>query len=855
MALPDITTQLYVDSAWTTYSSREGESWSVQIGPDPETGVQPSRLEFTLANDDLSMDPTNPSSTLHGKIGRNTPARIRMDGTVLATAEASSWQPERSINHVASTRGVASVRLTAEGLLRRLSRWDDPFDSPIRRRVSSYTSLLGYSPLEDAPGSSRLAQLVSGIPTGTYSGTVTLQGDDGAGGSDRSVTIGSDGRLNGRFAATSGNGFQVCFSVQLASAPSGAGYNTIFAFLDTSGRTWNWQVSNANMQITVVDADGTTIETSTASYGSLSLTQWIRFRIKATVSGSTVTYEPAWYTQDTATPYGWTDTFSSSTTARPKSWWTSGNTYTNGAAFGHVFAVSDTSLDLVVSYDERDAFDGYLGEQAAYRYARLMAEAGLIGYLIGDANTTAPMGRQKPGRFLDLITECVVSEGGILYDEPSDIALTFRTNADLCNRTPSLNLTYGVDVSPPLTKVIDDVDVVNDLTVTNKDGTEVRLEQTSGALSTAAPPSGVGRYRGSLATNLVSAAQVTDRGSWELAQGTLDRPRYQSVVINLLAFPSYRTAINDMRPGNWITIAGLEADTVTLMVVQIQRSGDAAQDIATLKCVPAEVFQVLKAETAGYVAGSSSTTLGASATSTESPLTLLTTNRKDVWSTTTAPISLIVSPLSPALLGERVTALWMSGVGTIVGLDGGFETGITGWTAAGGSAVQSSAFAHTGTYSAQLTVSGSPGTASISNTTMVATTVGASYTATAWAYSVAGVNNARISISWYDSGSVFLSSSLGSTVNLAAATWTRLTVTATAPASAVKARYVPQLFSSPANGTVIYFDDVDMVADATAAGGGPYTQKAFVTRSVNGVVRAQSSGAAVQVASPKRFGK
>jgi hypothetical protein len=263
------------------------------------------------------------------------------------------------------------------------------------------------------------------------------------------------------------------------------------------------------------------------------------------------------------------------------------------------------------------------------------------------------MGRQKPGKLLDLITECVVSEDGILYDEPTGIALMMRMNANLLNSTPVLNLTYGVDVSPPLTKVIDDVDVANDITVTNWDGTEVRVEQTSGALSTAAPPSGVGRYKRPLAVNLLSVDQMVDRGSWELAKGTLDRPRYQSVVVNLLAFPSYRSTVNAMRPGDWITVSGFEADTIYLMVVQIQRGGDAAQDTATLKCVPAEVFQVLRAETAGYLAGSASTTLGAGATSTATSLTFSTVSVRDVWSTTSEPYDVLVA-------GERMTVTNMT---------------------------------------------------------------------------------------------------------------------------------------------------------------------------------------------------
>jgi hypothetical protein len=75
--------QLLVDGVWTTYPGYSELGWSSRIGPDVESGLQPNQLTFTLNNDDLSMDPTTAASPLYGKIGRNTPARILIDGTTL----------------------------------------------------------------------------------------------------------------------------------------------------------------------------------------------------------------------------------------------------------------------------------------------------------------------------------------------------------------------------------------------------------------------------------------------------------------------------------------------------------------------------------------------------------------------------------------------------------------------------------------------------------------------------------------------------------------------------------------------------------------------------------------------------
>ncbi|HEY3434079.1 MAG TPA: hypothetical protein VGK41_00360, partial [Solirubrobacterales bacterium] len=149
MAAADLDPQLYVDGSWTSYSCAEGESCTVQIGPDVETGTRPNRIEFSLRDDLYEMDPSNPASALYGKIGRNTPTRVLLSGDTLATCEASSWRPEVTSEHAPGTgRGLSRVALTAEGPLRRIGRWEDPLESPMRRQTSSYSSLVGYWPME-----------------------------------------------------------------------------------------------------------------------------------------------------------------------------------------------------------------------------------------------------------------------------------------------------------------------------------------------------------------------------------------------------------------------------------------------------------------------------------------------------------------------------------------------------------------------------------------------------------------------------------------------------------------------------------------------------------------------------------
>lgn len=845
----DLTTQLYVDGAWTTYTSLEGAGWSTTVGPDPETGTEPNRLEFTLHDDDFTMDPTNAESSLHGKIGRNTPARIEIDGDTLTCGEISSYRPDRTVEHSPGTgRGLSTMGITAEGLLRRIGRWDDPLDSPMRRQIGSYSSLIGQYPLEDPSGAANLAQLVPGLGSGSYSGTVSLGGDEGAGGSAPCVVIGTDGRLDGRFLTPSGNGWQVCWVMKFAAVPGGAGYNVMFAIVDTLGRTWSWQTNDTTHRIVVTDGDGTVLETSGGvTFGTgVTITEWVRYRLKVTVSGGTVTYEPAWYMQDDATPFGFTDTFSSSSTGRPRAWRVTYNSYVDGTAYGHVFGVTDTTLNLTNGFDARYAFNGYLAETAGARFTRLMGEAGLTSWTMGTSSKSAKMGRQKPARLLDLLEECARSDGGILFDDPVDdngeSRLTFRMYNDLINQASSLDLEYGVDVSPPFSKTIDDVGVANDVTSTNYDGTETRVERTSGALSTSPPPSGVGRYRSSLAVSLFVEEQAAGRTSFELARGTLDRPRYKAVVVDLLRLPSYRATVTALRPGDWITLAGVEPDPITLMVLQIQRAGDAVRDTATLKCVPAEPYMTGEYDDGIARYDSASTILVGSLTTSGTSVKIGTSDPAEVWSTTAEPYDVVVT-------GERMTVTAMGATTSDATLSAnGFESGTSGWTASNATLAQSSTFAHSGTFSGLITVTGSPTQATLRKTFSECPRIvpGQEYRLNAWVRSTALLGDVRATIDWLDEGGVFLSKNDASG-SLASGSWVERVVTATAPDGAAYAQYGTTIASSPSAGTVLYSDD--LVLSATSI----QYQTATLTRSVNGVVKAHTGGEEFHIAHPGRW--
>lgn len=630
--------QLYVDGVWTTYPAFTADGWESSIGPDLQSGVQPNSFGLTLDNDDLSMDPSNPASPLYGKIGPNTPARLRIDSTTITTAEASSWKPDATIEHEPGARlGRASVALTAEGLLRRLGRWTDPIRSPMTRHVISYTtSLLGFWPLEDASTASSLAQLgpITAFD-GTFSGPVALASDDGAGGTGRLLKLAAATAINGRFAPSSGNGWQFSFVMKLAAIPVG-GFLTMMAIVDGAGRSWYWQVDPGGFKVRIEDSDGVLISETVVSFGTgVTPTTYLRYLLKVTVSGGTVSYYFSWYPQDGAYIYSSGGTFASASAPRPVRWRVSSTAHTEGAAYGQVFATSDTALDLLGSFSLQ-SFDGFLGETTWGRINRLMNEESLTLTVYGDTDRADLMGRQKPGVFLDLLEDAVRTDGGLLYDSINSVGLNFRMRNHIAGTPPVLTLDRLGDVSPPFRKVIDDIRAGNDVTVTNWDGTETRVELTSGRLSTLPPPNGVGRYKESLDVSFLDPAMLQQRGNLQLVVNTLDRPRYPIVTVDLLANPGLRSAITALRPGDLIEVVNVEASPVLLLVMSIARSGNDTRDTATLNCVPGEVYLAGEYDSTDFAYDARTTTLNAGVTSSATTLVFTSTDRNDVWSSTSA---------------------------------------------------------------------------------------------------------------------------------------------------------------------------------------------------------------------------
>ncbi|WP_116051674.1 hypothetical protein [Amycolatopsis palatopharyngis] len=155
----------------------------------------------------------------------------------------------------------------------------------------------------------------------------------------------------------------------------------------------------------------------------------------------------------------------------------------------------------------------------------------------------------------------------------------------------------------------------------------------------------------------------------------------------------------------------------------------------------------------------------------------------------------------------------------------GFEVDTAGWFASGGTLARSTAQAMEGAASGLATPDGvaATGVYGISSADAPAVTEGRSYRWTAWVYSPNGWSAMRPVIRWLDGTGTQVTQVEGADVDVPAGVWTRLRLSATAPAGAVSASGRVWQRLTPTAADVFYIDGARFVDDAAAGLTVPFT--------------------------------
>ena len=600
-----IATEMFYDGIWNDVPVyvRDGVQAIRGAGGEGQDSP-PSSLTMTIENSTRDYTPGNPTSTVYGKVGRNTPTRLVVDGSTRVTVEASSLKPDQAMG----TDPDAWVGLDGGGILRRLQQGKTPLKSALERAILA-SSPVAYWPLTDGKEATALLSGVAGGSDLTLFGARpgVIEGPAAAGASFVDVAGGEDfvsARAPAPALPAAGWGVEfMVFIGERVDADEQVSQGALVWYV--GGNRWEAQVgynpfASVNPpNILIFDDDGDAF----VSDSDTALNGWNHCRVTYEQVGGDTQIE---FYLNGVNVSSYTDV--GRALASPSGEVVVGQTEPplipewdfQRVGVGHLafYALADAA-------DHADAAFGYIGELAGLRFLRVLAEEGVAAVVVGDENDTQPMGYQPTDTLVNVVRECVRTDDGILFEPADQVALAMRTGRSRYNQASVLDLSFAdPGIAPPLRPQFDDKPTLNDVTVQRRGGGKARATQLTGPLNVNDPiddPDGVGRIDGTVDVNTETDDVLLIHAGWHLSKGTVPDPRYPSITIDLDDAPGLITAVNALDIGDRFTLGDLPSDwaqeAVSMLLVGIRESLPSGaghrRRLVTLVSMPAAPFEIL----------------------------------------------------------------------------------------------------------------------------------------------------------------------------------------------------------------------------------------------------------------------
>jgi hypothetical protein len=215
---------------------------------------------------------------------------------------------------------------------------------------------------------------------------------------------------------------------------------------------------------------------------------------------------------------------------------------------------------------------GYDGELASVRLARLAGEEGLTFTLVGSDSDTPQMGPQQDDTFTNVLQSCEDVDRGHLFESRDSFGLSYRTRVNMQGQNPVLTLDYSAgQLAAGLQPADDDQFTRNDITLTRDKGSSATAVLTSGQMSTAAPPNGVGDYTYTLTVYAYSDSQLANLAAWMLTVGTVAGERYPVLPLNLARpeVAALMAVIAGVDAGDYVQITNMPSFVTAMPVSQL----------------------------------------------------------------------------------------------------------------------------------------------------------------------------------------------------------------------------------------------------------------------------------------------
>jgi hypothetical protein len=497
------------------FELRSGIAGTAVANPD-FTALEPETRTFT---DDAGNEWTlTASATL-------------VDPSIRFTGEAKSWPLEWDLSGADRW-----VKLTAAGITRRLQRGKKPTKSSLFRDLSVKDDVVAYWPLEEVKGATRFT---SGRPGDTSflrpipADQVTLAADGETFFASAPLPTLAAGGIHGpvpRYTPAANQRF-----VSLISIPADVSWpvERLLFRLYTTGSIARWDITKTPADATRIRSfDSAGVELSTNLVGLALFGIPGAFSLWLQQDGSDVDWQVAIFPLDGTTALAASGTVSGETFGRFSRVSLGETLPKEDTTVGHVFILNDDVQSIWSTI--RNSMVGWTGETGLARLVRLTNDEGLPVVRSIGADDAETMGPQLVKTQMELLREVPGADLGILTDRPDAIGLQYRSRIDLYSQDPVLVLDYssgvlGEDFRP----VVDDQNIINEVTVQRVRGAEVTVSDTTGPLSALDPPAGVGRYDVAQDVNIDTDERLEDQAFWRLHLGTVDEPRFPEVPLDL----------------------------------------------------------------------------------------------------------------------------------------------------------------------------------------------------------------------------------------------------------------------------------------------------------------------------------
>jgi len=667
---------------------------------DEGSQTEQSTGRLQVDDRDGRFSPRNPVGAWYTLIGRNQPLRISVPDGMGGKSYRLWGEISEYAQGWDSTGTDVYTDLSVNGLLRRLAQGPAPERSVIYNAVTDPIgpSLVAYWPCEDATDATTIASaLVNGSAMVFSSASPNLAASTVFTASDPLPTFGGASMSGGvtKYSDTTATQVRFLFYVPSVSLTDrkvliriGQASETATTLLTQYELYYN--STNHSLSMNFMDGDGT-------NYGAdLDHTFDIRNRllyvsVEMQESGSSTIYtirtlDVVNHIESSTSTTRATEglTRCTAVTVFPASVSVVNPNTTTGLADGVVGHITvENAISAVTALGTRL---NTIGETAGRRIQRLCGEEGIPVDWVGDLDDTTPLGAQGKANPLSLMQEAALADGGMLYENLAVLGLGYRTRASLYNQDAALTLDYaGYNLAQVPLPVEDDQRLANKVTVT-VNGVSATYEATDGALSTALPPAGVGAYGTDLSLNLSTTDTPTllDQAAWRVHLGTVDEARYPQISVNLahssfISNPALKRAVLALRQGDRVQVqnppAWLPPDNIDQIILGFDESLTHFEHRLTFTCAPASPYTVGFLDEAGARIDTDGSELAVAITSGATEIDVVpSAGQSGLWTTDSAD-----APWDVRVGGEVMT---VTGVSSKVA-DSFTRTVSNGWGTAG----------------------------------------------------------------------------------------------------------------------------------------------------------------------------